>query len=165
MFFFLKLCMIFFINDHLEAKNVNSAFNENVNDIKIVRMDSPCGFAPIFRYPWRYECSIDTIWPPKWPLGGQNGQLWPRESNFLKKRLKMGYPCSKKSMRPRKKNFTSWNNWNIELSNDTLILLRFISLIFNTGLARLQIFLQESRMKIFLIFHSMQKLQIERCIK
>ena len=27
-----------------------------------------------------------------------------------------------KSMRPRKKNFTSWNNWNIELSNDTLIL-------------------------------------------
>jgi len=24
-------------------------------------------------------------------------------------------------MRPRKKNFTSWNNWNIELSNDTLI--------------------------------------------
>ena len=33
--------MIFFINDHLEAKNVNSAFNENVNDIKIVRMDSP----------------------------------------------------------------------------------------------------------------------------
>ena len=29
--------------------------------------------------------------------------------------------CNKKSMRPRKKNFTSWNNWNIELSNDTLI--------------------------------------------
>ena len=29
--------------------------------------------------------------------------------------------CNKKSMRPRKKNFTLWNNWNIELSNDTLI--------------------------------------------
>ena len=26
-----------------------------------------------------------------------------------------------KSMRPRRKNFTSWNNWNTELSNDTLI--------------------------------------------
>ena len=29
--------------------------------------------------------------------------------------------CNIKSMRPRKKNLTSWNNWNIELSNDTLI--------------------------------------------
>ena len=29
--------------------------------------------------------------------------------------------CNKKSMRPRRKNFTPWNNWNIELLNDTLI--------------------------------------------
>ena len=30
--------------------------------------------------------------------------------------------CNIKSLRPRKKNFTSWNNWNIELSIDTLVL-------------------------------------------
>ena len=29
--------------------------------------------------------------------------------------------CNQKIMRPRNKNFTSWNNWNTELSNDTLI--------------------------------------------
>ena len=34
-------------NDHLEVKNVNSAVNSYVSDIKMVRMDSPCGFTPI----------------------------------------------------------------------------------------------------------------------
>ena len=43
--------------------------------------------------------------------------------------------CNKKSMRPRKKNFTSWNNWNIELSNDTLIV-KIVSSVTNTPTAQ-----------------------------
>ena len=34
-------------NDHLEVKKVKIAVDGNVNDIRIVRMDSPCEFAPI----------------------------------------------------------------------------------------------------------------------
>ena len=34
-------------NDPLEVKKVNSAVNSYVSDIKIVEMESPCGFTPI----------------------------------------------------------------------------------------------------------------------
>ena len=34
-------------NDHLEVKKVKSAVYSYVSDIKIVEMESPCGFTPI----------------------------------------------------------------------------------------------------------------------
>ena len=47
-------------NEHLEVRKINSTVDSYVIDIKITRMDSPCGFTPIL-VRRQYEYSIDKI--------------------------------------------------------------------------------------------------------
>ena len=76
-----------------------------------------------------HECSIDVIskiFKFFHTLWTNENETWKIEKlknpgNRFSTNAHQIIGCNKNSMRPRKKNFTSWNNWNIELSIDTLV--------------------------------------------